>query len=590
MISRIRSLPISTRIIAVAVFAMIVIVTVNYIVFINGYRESAIDAMVEKAAAFTAVANRTKANTSQQHRAGAFDTEKLLKDAKEAIASGRSYRETEFFRVVPVVNGWKAAEAAAKEEKLGFHILAQEPRHPDHLPKPGSFEEQMLADLRKQVEAGKGEVIHRIDKETNELRYMRAIKLDEGCMMCHGKPGNKWDTDGDGKDVLGFTMEGWAPGRMHGAYEIVMPLDTADAQVAAFIGNGLMWLLPLGAITVVLFVILMRRMLGQPISLLVNRITEIQRTNDLTQSVDLDRKDEIGMLAKAFNGLIGTLRNVIGEVVGASNEVAAAATEIAATSDEMATTIKEQTRETSHISSAIDQMSTAVVEVARRSSDASNTAQSAGEQATEGGKIVEQTVTGMEAIATVVSESGTTLEGLNERSQQIGQVMDLITEIADQTTLLALNAAIEAARAGQHGAGFAVVADEVRKLADRTMDATKEITEAIQGMQKDTTVAVKAMAQGTDRVNEGVQLAGSAGQALQSIVTGSRDVANMIAAIAAASEEQTSTAEEISRNVETINSVSSRSAEAASQASEAAEQLSRKAEHLQQMVNAFTIK
>jgi methyl-accepting chemotaxis protein len=165
----------------------------------------------------------------------------------------------------------------------------------------------------------------------------------------------------------------------------------------------------------------------------------------------------------------------------------------------------------------------------------------------------------------------------------------VINDIADQTNLLALNAAIEAARAGEHGRGFAVVADEVRKLAERTTTATKEVAQSINAIQTETDTAVKRMNAGTQRVDEGVVLAEKAGESLHAIVEGSDKVARLIQSIAAASEEQSTTSQIISQNVDSINSVTRQSAEGAQQAALAANQLSEKSEQLQCLVGQFKL-
>ena len=127
----------------------------------------------------------------------------------------------------------------------------------------------------------------------------------------------------------------------------------------------------------------------------------------------------------------------------------------------------------------------------------------------------------MQGIATEVQSSADTINALGKKSETIGEIIAVINDIADQTNLLALNAAIEAARAGEHGRGFAVVADEVRKLAERTTEATEEVSQSINGIQGETGSAVKLIESGSERVTRGVDLASQAGTALESIVSGS---------------------------------------------------------------------
>ena len=346
----------------------------------------------------------------------------------------------------------------------------------------------------------------------------------------------------------------------------------------------------IGVLLAMAFGVIISRAITKPVLNIVARIKDIaQGEGDLTQRVDVNSTDEIGELAKWFNSFVQKVHDIIAEVAGATREVSSASTQIAASSEQMAAGMKQQTDQTTQVSSAVEEMSATVVEVARKSADAANSADSAGKQATEGGQVVGQTVEGMKAIADVVNESAAAINELGKRGEQIGQVIEVITDIADQTNLLALNAAIEAARAGEHGRGFAVVADEVRKLAERTMQATEEVATSIKAIQDETNQAVQRMGSGTERVTEGVTLAEQAGESLQSIVNGSKTVAEMIQSIAAAAEEQSAAAEQISKNVESINAVTRQSAEGADQAASAATQLSSKSEQLQRLVGQFKI-
>ncbi|HKK20007.1 MAG TPA: methyl-accepting chemotaxis protein, partial [candidate division Zixibacteria bacterium] len=202
---------------------------------------------------------------------------------------------------------------------------------------------------------------------------------------------------------------------------------------------------------------------------------------------------------------------------------------------------------------------------------------------------VGDTINGMQRIADVVRISADSIGKLAKSADQIGEIISVIDDIADQTNLLALNAAIEAARAGEQGRGFAVVADEVRKLAERTGKATGEITDMIKGIQGETTEAVQSMESGISEVDNGRQLADSAGGSLTEIVSMSQRVMDMVQQIATATEEQSSAAEQISRNIEHISSVTKETATGAEQSAAAAEELNRQAEGMKQMVAQFKI-
>ncbi|MFZ5981373.1 MAG: methyl-accepting chemotaxis protein [Candidatus Zixiibacteriota bacterium] len=372
---------------------------------------------------------------------------------------------------------------------------------------------------------------------------------------------------------------------------------------------------------------LLSRSITRPIIRLVD-IAEGVAIGDVSRSIEVKAKDEVGVLANSFNSVIDYLKSAAGaaeqmarndltvkiepksdkDVFGrsfklmtnnfsqmirslkdSSRELASAASEIAASSEQMSRGANDQTEQVNQVSTAIEEMTATILETSKNANEATEASRTASIQAGDGGQIVAETIDGMQKITQTVRDSAESISRLAKSADQIGEIIGVIDEIADQTNLLALNAAIEAARAGEQGRGFAVVADEVRKLAERTGKATGEITEMIKGIQSQTEDAVQSMEAGIQEVDRGKELTDKAGNSLNEIVTMTQSVMNMIQQIATASEEQSTAAEQISKNVEYITSVTRETAKGAEQSAAAAEELNRQAEGLDKMVAQFKV-
>ena len=311
---------------------------------------------------------------------------------------------------------------------------------------------------------------------------------------------------------------------------------------------------------------------------------------DLTVSLQVRKEDEIGSLYNGFNRAVENMNQMICQVGIAAEAAANAATEISASSMQLSDSAQTQSLQSSDVAAAVEEMVQTIVDNSRNATRTAEVASENGDVAREGGEVVEQTVEKIRQIATVVNDSAATVEQLGISSQQIGEIAQVIDEIADQTNLLALNAAIEAARAGEQGRGFAVVADEVRKLAERTTKATTEIAQMIHSIQEGAKRAVEAMQRGSNEVGEGIRLADKAGEALSRVVSGTAGTVDMVSQIAAASEEQSATSEQISRSVEQIATISDEAANGIRQITMSTESLNKLTVELNQLVSRFKVR
>ena len=245
---------------------------------------------------------------------------------------------------------------------------------------------------------------------------------------------------------------------------------------------------------------------------------------------------------------------------------------------------EEQRSRAGENATAMEQMSATVFEVAKNASDSAENAEQATKEALAGSKIVERVVDSVNHLKVEADKLGTEMQELGNQAVSIGNVLNVITDIADQTNLLALNAAIEAARAGEAGRGFAVVADEVRKLAEKTMSATKEVEGAILSIQDSSKASITSMEQTARVVQETTGLTDEAGAALRNILNLVDSVADQVRSIASAAEEQSAASEEINRGTTEINNIADRSAQGMEESSRIMDELSRLSDKLNAVI------
>ena len=264
--------------------------------------------------------------------------------------------------------------------------------------------------------------------------------------------------------------------------------------------------------------------------------------------------------------------------------VSAASQALSAQIEQSTQGAEHQSRRLAETATAMEEMNATVLEVAKNASQATDTAEQAKNKAQAGSNIVGKVVTGISQVQSQSLELKNDMTTLGTQAEGIGHVMNVISDIADQTNLLALNAAIEAARAGEAGRGFAVVADEVRKLAEKTMTATKEVGEAILQIQNGTRKNIDNVDRTVKTIEEATGLAKSSGETLREIVDFVDRSTDQVRSIATASEEQSAASEEINRSVEEVNRIASETSDALRQSAQAVGELSQQAQELEAMI------
>ncbi|TBU97673.1 HAMP domain-containing methyl-accepting chemotaxis protein [Phytopseudomonas dryadis] len=297
----------------------------------------------------------------------------------------------------------------------------------------------------------------------------------------------------------------------------------------------------------------------------LKQVTDVARriaSGDLTGDIDVQRSDEIGQLLLAMQGMSRDLRGMVGRLQGGVAQISASAQALSAVTEQTRQGVNGQKEETDQVATAMSQMAATVHEVARNAEAAAASAAQADARVGSGGEVVRQTLQGIEQLAAAVSVTTQSIEQLSHDTRHIDSVLEVIKSVAQQTNLLALNAAIEAARAGEQGRGFAVVADEVRALAKRTQHSTEEIEGLLGVLREGACRSATDMRQSGERVAQVVQGARQTEEALAGIASAVAVIHEMNQQIAAAAEQQTAVAEDISRSVTSIRDIAEQSATA----------------------------
>jgi len=362
-----------------------------------------------------------------------------------------------------------------------------------------------------------------------------------------------------------------------------------DKSITRTISSIILVLVIVG-ISAIGIALIIGRKITKPIKDVLEVIKDIaQGEGDLTRRIDIQSKDETGELASWFNEFIDKLHTIISRVKVNTMQVAAASSEMSATSVQLASGSEEQSSQTAEVAAAVEEMTVAILENARNTTRTAEISGNASNKAQEGAAAMQETREGMEEIVVSAGKTAVIIDKLTGRADQIGEVIQVINDIADQTNLLALNAAIEAARAGEQGRGFAVVADEVRKLAERTTKATAEVAETIKAIQDDTRRAAISMNESNEVVKRGKQATMKTEEVLGEIMQSVAQSMDMINQIASATEEMSSGAEEISRNIDGIKAVTKESTHGAGKLASTANDLSQQTDELQAITDQFKV-
>jgi methyl-accepting chemotaxis protein len=437
-----------------------------------------------------------------------------------------------------------------------------------------------------------------------------------------------------------------------GTIHIGLERDLIDVPITGIIVQNLVVLLAALVISGYVLYLLLSRNVATPLATLTDAAQQIS-AGDLERSVEMDRQDEIGALARAFNSMTTQLRELIDglearnmhlqtkvreyvehmervsqgnlstrldqdteaggagdplvvlgnslnettaslqamilQIRQAANNLSSAATEILAATSQQATGASEQSAAIAETTTTVDEVRVISEQAVGRAQEVVDASQRAVEVSRTGHQAVQNSIGSLELIKQRVEDIAENILALSEQTQQIGEIITAVNEIAAQSNMLALNAAVEAARAGEHGKGFAVVAAEVRSLAEQSRQATAQVRAILLDIQQGINTTVMATEEGIKVVDSGVQLAAQAGTAIEQLSAVIDESAQAAMQVTAGGRQQATGVEQIALAMQNIHQATTQGLSGTRQAEKAARDLNQLAKRLLEIVEQYQL-
>ncbi|MHC8340799.1 methyl-accepting chemotaxis protein [Pseudomonas sp. HLT2-19-2] len=359
-----------------------------------------------------------------------------------------------------------------------------------------------------------------------------------------------------------------------------------DAVVTAKVIMGISLLVAVLAAS--LCGLLLMRAIMAPMNRIVE-ILDVMRTGDLSNRLNLARKDEFGAVETGFNDMMAELTSLVSQAQRSSVQVTTSVTEIAATSKQQQATATETAATTTEIGATSREIAATSRDLVRTMTEVSTAADQASVLAGSGQQGLARMEETMHSVMGAADLVNAKLAILNEKAGNINQVVVTIVKVADQTNLLSLNAAIEAEKAGEYGRGFAVVATEVRRLADQTAVATYDIEQMVREIQSAVSAGVMGMDKFSEEVRRGMSEVQQVGEQLSQIIHQVQALAPRVLMVNEGMQAQATGAEQINHALVQLGDASSQTVESLRQASFAIDELSQVAVGLRSGVSRFKV-
>lgn len=418
----------------------------------------------------------------------------------------------------------------------------------------------------------------------------------------NGKTGEEIINDYNGNPVL----SAYTPLSFNGLkWALLSEIDESEAFAAV---KSLQWVATvvgvIGVTCIVILALLISRAIVKPVQGVVNCLTELsQGEGDLTTRLPVGSKDEIGQLSQRFNDFMEKLRTMISDIAKGVDTLSSSSTELSAISQQMSAGAEQTSGKANTVATSAEEMSTnmnsvsaAMEQTSTNTSMVSSAAEEMSATINEISKNTENARTISDQAVSKTLDAGKQMSELGQAAQSIGKVTETITEISEQTNLLALNATIEAARAGEAGKGFAVVANEIKELAKQTAEATLDIKQQIDGIQRSTGNTVESIDQIGQVINSVNDIVATIATAVEEQSDATKEIAENIAQVSNGIGEVNENVAQssqvvggITKDITEVNQAAGEITSSSSQVNLSAEELSQLAEQLNGMVGRFKV-